>query len=214
MKRMPPEVRRRAIVDAALSVARQKGFAATTAREIASHMGTSSGLIHHYFESMDELLAAAFGQAAEAELAEVREAMRNAGPPVAAIRAFLATYAPIDHDWAFQLWFEAWAEAVRRPELRRTSRRFNVAWQQLLEETIVLGVGSRVLRCADPSGAAWRILSMLDGLAIQVVAHDSTLDRETALAWTAGLAEVELGLERGTLVAVPRSSTSVGRPGS
>ena len=32
-------------------------------------MGTSSGLIHHYFASMDELLAEAFEQVAAAELA-------------------------------------------------------------------------------------------------------------------------------------------------
>lgn len=209
MKRMSPEVRHQAIVNAALAVVRRKGFAATTVRDIAAEMGTSSGLIHHYFDSMDELLAAAFGQAAEAELADVEAAMRAAGPPVAAIRAFFNAYAPVDHDWAFQLWFEAWAEALRRPDLRHTSRRINVAWQQLLEETIGAGVRSGTFQCEDPSGAAWRILSLLDGLAIQVVAHDSTLDRDTALRWTAGLTEIELGLGMGTLTDVP-TSTAIG----
>ena len=47
-----------AIVDAALAVARRKGLAPTTVRDVALEMGTSSGLIHHYFESMDHVLAA------------------------------------------------------------------------------------------------------------------------------------------------------------
>ena len=53
---MTPDQRRDAIVDAALAVALEKGLAATTVRDVAASMGTSSGLIHHYFDSMDEVL--------------------------------------------------------------------------------------------------------------------------------------------------------------
>ncbi|MDH3499814.1 MAG: TetR family transcriptional regulator C-terminal domain-containing protein [Acidimicrobiia bacterium] len=194
MKRMPPDQRRQAIVDAALSVARRKGFSGTTVRDIASEMGTSSGLIHHYFESMDQLLALAFVQAAEADLEMVGAAMRAAANPPAAIATFLDAYAPADRDWAFQLWFEAWAEATRRPPLRAASRRLNMAWQQLLETTIASGVEAGEFSCDDAGAAAWRILSLLDGLAIQVIAHESMIDRATALAWTTRMAEDELGL--------------------
>ena len=62
--RMSPAERREAIVDAALTVMLRQGMAATTARDVAAEMGTSSGLIHHYFASMDELHAAAFERAA------------------------------------------------------------------------------------------------------------------------------------------------------
>jgi len=34
-------------------------------RDVAAEMGTSSGLIHHYFASMDDVLAAAFARVAE-----------------------------------------------------------------------------------------------------------------------------------------------------
>ena len=68
MKRMPPDRRREAIVAAALSVAVTKGLASTTVRDVAAEMGTSSGLIHHYFESMDEVLAAAFERVARQDL--------------------------------------------------------------------------------------------------------------------------------------------------
>ena len=56
---MSPADRRDAIVAATVSVAVRKGLASTTVRDVATEMGTSSGLIHHYFASMDDVLAAA-----------------------------------------------------------------------------------------------------------------------------------------------------------
>ena len=199
MARLSPSDRRDAIVVAALEVARRKGLAATTVRDVAAEMGTSSGLVHHYFESMDEVLAAAFARVAEADLERSAEEIAAAGGPVAALAAFFRTYAPADADWAFQLWLDAWAEAARRPAIQVTSRRLNLAWQSLLEETILRGVAIGAFVAPDPGAAAWRILSLVDGLALQVVAHGTTIGRDDVERWAARSAELELGLEAGTL---------------
>jgi AcrR family transcriptional regulator len=198
-RRLPPAQRREAIVAAALEVAIEKGLASTTVRDVAAAMGTSSGLIHHYFASMDDVLAAAFERVAAQDLAVSAALMDEATSPVAALRAFFRSYTPADNDWAFQLWLDAWAEAGRRPAIQATSRRLNLAWQGLLERTIRDGVAAGDLTCADPRGAAWRILSLLDGLALQVVAHGTTVSRADVIAWATGAAEVELGLPTGVL---------------
>jgi AcrR family transcriptional regulator len=166
---------------------------------VAARMGTSSGLIHHYFASMDEVLAAAFELVATQDLGLSARLMAAASSPIEALRVFFRTYTPADKDWAFQLWLDAWAEAARRPAVQATSRRLNLEWQALLERTIVWGLGSGVFTSADPAGAAWRILSLLDGLALQVVAHGTTISREDVLAWSTAGAERELGLAAGTL---------------
>lgn len=199
MARMSAERRRATIVDAALAVARRKGLAATTVRDVAAEMGSSSGLIHHYFDSMDEVLAAAFEQVAGQELADTADELGEAGNPRAALTAFLDSYAPVAEDWSFQLWLDAWAEAARRPALREASSRLNLAWAALVEGAIRDGVASGDFRCDDPEGAAWRILSIIDGLALQVVAHETIVDRLQMLAWAATAAERELGLESGAL---------------
>jgi AcrR family transcriptional regulator len=199
MKRMTPDQRREAIVAAALVVAVRKGLASTTVRAVAAEMGTSSGLIHHYFASMDEVLAAAFERVAQQDLNLSVRAMAGAASPVEALRVFFRTYTPADKDWAFQLWLDAWAEAARRPAVQATSRRLNLAWQGLLEGTIVRGVEAGAFTCPDPAEAAWRILSLLDGLALQVVAHGTTITRDEVVAWASGAAERELGLLSGTL---------------
>jgi AcrR family transcriptional regulator len=203
MKRMPPDQRREAIVAAALSVAVTKGLASTTVRDVAAEMGTSSGLIHHYFGSMDEVLAAAFERVARQDLAASSALMAGASSPVAALRAFFASYTPADKDWAFQLWLDAWAEAARRPAIRAVSEVLNLEWQGLLEATIRRGVADGSFVCTDPVAAAWRILSLLDGLALQVVAHGTTLSRRDVVAWSTAAAEGELGLAPGTLATAP-----------
>src|SRR3712207_9239063 len=110
---MPPDQRRDAIVAATVDVAVRKGLASTTVRDVAAAMGTSSGLIHHYFDSMDEVLAAAFERVASQDLDASAAAMAAAPTPVDALRCFFATYTPADKDWAFQLWLDAWAEAAQ-----------------------------------------------------------------------------------------------------
>jgi AcrR family transcriptional regulator len=199
VSRMTPDQRRDAIVYATLAVAIEKGLASTTVRDVAAAMGTSSGLIHHYFESMDEVLAAAFEQVARQDLALSERLMAAAAGPTEAMAVFFRTYTPVDKDWSFQLWLDAWAEAARRPALRKVSARLNLEWQALLERTIRAGVAAAEFRSDDPTAAAWRILSLLDGLALQVVAHGTTIDRGDVLRWAVGAAEGELGLAQGVL---------------
>ena len=59
MARMNPDDRREAIIAATLAVMQRQGIAATTVRDVAAELGASSGLIHHYMTSMDELIAEA-----------------------------------------------------------------------------------------------------------------------------------------------------------
>jgi len=199
-RRLAPDQRREAIVDAALAVPRRQGLGATTVRDVAAEMGTSSGLIHHYFDSMDDVLAAAFERAAGDDLAVAERAVASADDPVAAIRAFFGTYAPSDADPVFSLWLDAWSEAPRRPAVPAAYRRLALACGGTLRRTIVDGVERGVFHCPDPAAAAWRLLSLVDGLALQVVAHGTTVRREDVQTWTLAAAERELDLHEGALV--------------
>jgi AcrR family transcriptional regulator len=194
---MSPAERRQAIIDATLDVARERGLGATTVRDVATRMGTSSGLIHHYFDSMDDVLAAAFEQAAGGDLARARAAIGAEPDPVAQLDAFIHSYAPAQSDWTMQLWLDAWSEAARRPALQRVSRRLNREWQALVRTIIERGVAAGDFTTDDPDASAWRLLSMLDGLALQVVAHDALITRDDVVAWTTTASSGELGLRVG-----------------
>lgn len=194
MARMAPDARRQAIVDATLEVAARKGLAATTVRDVAAAMGTSSGLIHHYFETMDDVLAAAFEQAAAGDLARARRRIDASDDAIGRLRAFLDTYSPAQSEGTMQLWLDAWSEAARRPALQAVSRRLNLEWLELVAGILRLGRDTGAFLCSDPEPAAWRILSVIDGLALQVVAHDGVVSRADAIAWASAAIEHELGL--------------------
>lgn len=194
MARLPPAERRQAIVDAALAVASRQGLGATTVRDVADEMGTSSGLIHHYFDSMDDVLAAAFDQAAGADLARTKRAIDAEQRAGARLDAFVRSYAPAQSDWTMQLWLDAWSEAARRPALRVVSERLNREWQTLVRDVIADGVAEGVFHSDDVDACAWRLLSLLDGLALQVVAHRALIARDDVVAWTLAAAARELGV--------------------
>jgi AcrR family transcriptional regulator len=203
MARMNPDERRLTIVAATRAVMARQGIAATTVRDVAAELGTSSGLIHHYYSSMDDLLAEAFEQAARSDLLDVLTAVGSGRDAVERLAIFFDTYdrgmRDGSGDLGIQIWLDAWAEAARRPALRRTSRRLNEEWQGVLAGIIGDGVSAGEMRCDDIDASAWRILSLLDGLILQVVAHGDVLTLEQADAWSRSAAESELGLPQGAL---------------
>jgi TetR/AcrR family transcriptional repressor of bet genes len=51
-------VRRRQLVEAAIAVIHDEGFAKATVARIARRAGVSTGIVHHYFADKDALLTA------------------------------------------------------------------------------------------------------------------------------------------------------------
>ncbi len=198
MPRMTPDDRRASIVAATRAVMARRGIGGTTVRDIAAELGTSSGLIHHYYSSMDDLLAEAFDEVATQDLAHMRAALAVTESAVGQLVVFFDVYAR-DDDSGIQVWLDAWAEAARRPALQRISRRLNEEWQSVLSRIVQRGVADGTMACADPDATAWRILSLLDGLALQVVAHGDVISTHEANAWARAGAECELSLPEGSL---------------
>jgi AcrR family transcriptional regulator len=209
--RLSPSARREEIVAAALRVATTKGLANTTVRDVAAEMGTSSGLIHHYFSSMDDVLAAAFEQAAGEDFASTEAAMRGSSGAADRLAAFFESYTRTEAYTAFQIWLDAWAEARRRPALGATSRRLNVAWQRLIAATIIDGVDEGAFTCDDADATAWRVLSLLDGLSLQLAAHPGVIERSVVLDWAMTALEAEVGLPVGSLARPAQDRTTITR---
>src|SRR4051794_30412341 len=92
------EETRQRIVDAALELFREKGFAETTMREIAAHAGVATGLAYYYFKSKEELVMAFYLRAQDEmrpDLERVHIENRKLTDKLAAlIRAKLAYFAP------------------------------------------------------------------------------------------------------------------------
>jgi AcrR family transcriptional regulator len=189
--------RRIEIVASASAIALADGLSSLTLRRVAAELGVFPGLVNHYFPSVDELVAAAFGHAASAELAEIFAGL-DTGPALERLQHFLATVTGEHRDGVSLLWLDAWQGSRHRPALRAEVVRQMLAWRQRLGGLLAEGARSREFRVPDAGSAADRILAVIDGLSIQAAVR-SSIDYGVVRALVWSTAERELGLAAGAL---------------
>lgn len=199
----PAHVRRQELVDAAVRVIRRKGLLQATSRDVAREAGTSVGLLTHYFRTHDRLLVEAFEQVAERDLERMRAVLADQADQVDRLRSLLEQFAPEPRSWQYRMWIDVWGAAGHNAALRRSSRRLNEEWVALVTELLRDGAADGSFRCADPEGAAWRLLALMDGMSVQLVAGQTTTDREALLGWVRAAATAETGVAADRLGGAP-----------
>lgn len=199
-RHVPAPERRAMLIDATVRVMRRKGLLETTGRDVANEAGASVGLVHHYFDSHDSLLVAAFEQVALADFERVQGLVEQAEAPTDALRALVHEFAPVRRAWQYQVWIDAWAASAHHPELRRSSRTVNLRWVRLFGAVFESGVAGKAFTCPDPAASGWRLLALLDGMAVQSTAGQVAIPRGTLIGWVARAAETEAGLPPGSLL--------------
>ena len=85
---MPTKDTRELILDAALTLFRERGFAETTMREIAAKAKVASGLAYYYFDSKDAIVLA-FYQQAKGDLQPLLEAAHEEKKITARLKALI-----------------------------------------------------------------------------------------------------------------------------
>ncbi|MBV8951082.1 MAG: helix-turn-helix transcriptional regulator, partial [Actinobacteria bacterium] len=75
---------RTALLDAAMDVMLEEGYAAVTSRRVAARAGLKPQLVHYYFRTMDDLLVALVRRGAEQNLERQSRALASDDP----LRAF------------------------------------------------------------------------------------------------------------------------------
>lgn len=165
----------------------------TNTRTVAAEAGVSTGLMHHYFVSYDDLMAAAFERVALDDLDRAQLVLAAFETPGERLDALVAAFQPADEGWQFQWWMDAWSSSPRHPAVRDTAARVNRQWQALIEEILADGNATGEFTCPDPRASAWRLLALLDGLNIQVVAQTDGPGRADVERWAHVAARAETG---------------------
>lgn len=194
MTRRAAEIRLDALLRTACDVIVERGFANTRTADVAQAAGVSQALVFYHFSTKDQLLAQAFAYAAEQDLAKLDAVVRSNATPLAKLKRILRLYAPTGRTRSWSIWIDGWSESLRSPELEKVSRRLDLRWKEDLTQVITAGVGDGTFRCDDPTGAAWRINALIDGLAVQAAVHDRIISRRTFAQWVRLCAARELGL--------------------
>lgn len=194
---MSPAERADAIARSARELALDEGLAAVTLRGVAARAGVAPALVAHYVPSMDVLIGRTFSSVVGAEIAEIQTLLATLPTPPERLGRLVRTILDGTRDDVTLVWVEAWALGRRNESLAAEVRAQMDAWQTVIREVIEAGVRSGDFHTDDPSGVAWQLLGMVDGLNAQALVRwgDAT-DRGSLISHAV---EGMLGLERGAL---------------
>ena len=182
-------LRRRALIDAAISAIGERGSLDVTVSEIAGRAGVSSALAHHYFGGKNDLLTATMRHLLAELGADGRAALRQAGTPRERVSAIIGVSFS---DTQFQpetigAWLAFYVEAQKSADLRRLLR----VYARRLHSNLMSGLTALFPR-PDASRAAEAIAALIDGLYIRCALKDGAPDAVSAIALVADYLETKL----------------------
>lgn len=182
----------------------RRGFEATRIADIAREAGTSTGTVHYYFETKDDVLAAALRWANDESFRQVQAQVAELRDPKARLTALLESSVPAPGELreAFILWMELSLAASRleQPDLMPESEQAAERWLELFVDVIEDGTATRVFRTgAAGEEVADRLIALGDGLAFKSIVGNRRIGPERARELLFRFAEEQLGLADGDL---------------
>lgn len=165
-------IRREQICRAAAAVIAREGFPGTTMRVVASEAGVSTGMLNHYYANRQELLTQALVYVTERSQERYRAAIAGIPPGRERLEALLDSVLAEDGEAieTWRVWIAVYGEAVRLPELRATIEERLSHWFDLIDVALE---GLVELRGSEPVPWAWRVDSLLTGLALQALTSEA-----------------------------------------
>ena len=164
-KREGEEVRRDAMIAAALDLIAEGGIAAATVRAIAEKAGVTPGLIRHYFKTKEDLTRAAY-QTVMDRMTQASALVLDTAPDgaVARLAAFVAASLrpPVVDPAAMGLWAGFIHHVQRDPMLREVHRTTYLGYRDVLQALI-----AALPRKADPATLRAQAIAcngVIDGL--------------------------------------------------
>lgn len=165
------------VLEATWDLIADVGLSRVRIADIAERVGTSTGTIHYHFATKDDVLDAAFRYAVADSRRRSEEALAGADDPWERLVALLDAHMPDRErrrEWV--IWLQLWNEAAVGPRLRELNDEHYGRWLDLVEGIVREGQAGGIFRDIDSRAFAVRLLTMMDGLVIQVTAGSSEID--------------------------------------
>jgi len=168
--RADADVRRRSLMAATARCLARDGFDGASVRRICDEAGVSAGLLRHYFDGKDDLVAQTYeGLAADFTRITHDVLQGAAGGAEERLRAFFEisfTAEFIDAD-VFLVWVAFWRQVRVDERIRRSHRQAYAAHRRDLEN--ILGeVAEQNRFIANPRLAALSLTALMDGLWLEI----------------------------------------------
>jgi len=157
---MATSAARERLIEAAVEAFAEKGFAATTTRDIASRAGMSPAAVYVHHDSKESLLFTVSLEGHRNALAMMRTAAASSVDPVERIRTMV---------YEFSLWHAdnsrvgrivQWEYHALTPEHRAEVAGFRRDIEKTMQDALADGVDQGVLDVTDVPGTAFSLLSL------------------------------------------------------
>jgi TetR/AcrR family transcriptional regulator, regulator of biofilm formation and stress response len=173
--------RREALLHAVLRIVAEVGPDAVTHRRVAEVAGLPLASTTYWFDSKEDLLAAALELAADRDVAQLRERAADLAHREEAMDAAVALILdPLDEGLrasrgSLIAAYALWLEAARRPGLRAVAQ----AWTDAYLDAVGQQLGRAGSR--DPAGDARLLVAAADGLLMEELAGGGSSDLRPGL---------------------------------
>lgn len=191
-RRAGEEERKAQILQAAYTVARQRGLDRLTVRLVASEAGLSSGLVHFHFKTKEALLIALLDRVLETTtVLRVSEEIAAIASPLERLLALLRQEMDrLTRDRGqIRVFFDFWSMGMRSSRVRRRMRaelhRYREAFRPMAEE--VLAAEPERFPDVTAEGLAAVSVGFIKGCAVQSVIDAEHFDVAEFLAAANGL---------------------------
>ena len=185
--------RREDVLNATWELITEVGYGRVRIADIAARVGTSTGTIHYYFPTKEDVLDSAFRFAVEDAHRRSEKALAGLEDPWERFIALLDAHLPrgkVMKEWL--IWMQLWNEAAVRPELRALNETYYGRWIALVEEIVRDGQGRGTFQPIPARDFVVRFLAMMDGLVIQLTMDSSEVDIERLRVLLTSFAQAEL----------------------
>lgn len=177
------ESRRNEILAATSATIADRGLCETRIADIANHIGASPALILYYFPSKAALLTEALVYQDQVFHEAVREELDNAASAGARLSILIEATCPKTGQAAgepdgWALWPAAWEMSRHDPTLAAARARLDEAWRAQIAAIVQEGITSGEFEPVSVSDFAIQLAALLDGLAIEVMLGDPTVDAD------------------------------------
>lgn len=174
MRTRDPELnatRREAILAAASDCFIERGFHATSMKEISVAAGMSPGTIYHYFASKAEIVIGII-ENERRDTAKLLAGVSEADDILVALFAAFEALASLVTERDLILHAEVAAEVLRQPELKRAAIQADRQAVEQLSAALRKGQGAKQIDTRlDPERSAEIILALVDGVLTQAALH-------------------------------------------
>ena len=202
--RPTPDERQAGIVAAACRVIARKGVEATRFADIARQAGTSTGTVHYYFDTKEDVLVAALRWANERPYGALEGLLELAPDATARLATLLDAAVPYpERAEDFLLWVETSiaASQLRPGDLGPESESAGRRWRSYFADVVRDGVETGDFHpVADVDEVVERLIALADGLAFKAAVGQPWMQAERARELLARFAGEQLGLPPGKLV--------------